>query len=239
MNQQQIITKLRQELKKKVEPKYRDDERRFFREKIKNYGVRMQKRRKIAQELFKEIKDRDKEEIWKVCERLLKSGYNEEATVAFSWIYKIKNQYEKKDFKVFERWVKQYADNWAKVDDFCTHAVGHLINQYPELIKQLSSWTKSKNRWARRAAAVSLIHPFGKKKQYLPAIFKTAKELLRDKDDMVQKGYGWMLKETSNHNQKEVFEWVMKHKNQMPRTALRYAIEKMPDKMRKRAMAKG
>ncbi len=57
-----------------------------------------------------------------------------------------------------------------------------------------------------------------------------------DKDDMVQKGYGWMLKEASKKHQAEVFDYVMKRKAEMPRTALRYAIEKMPAEMRKKAM---
>ena len=57
-----------------------------------------------------------------------------------------------------------------------------------------------------------------------------------DKDDLVQKGYGWMLKEAGNRFPKEVFEHVMKHKREMPRTALRYAIEKLPVELRKEAM---
>jgi len=55
---------------------------------------------------------------------------------------------------------------------------------------------------------------------------------------MVQKGYGWMLKEASKHHQKQVFDLVMKHKSTMPRTALRYAIELMPKSLKKRAMRK-
>ena len=62
--------------------------------------------------------------------------------------------------------------------------------------------------------------------------------LFTDKDDMVQKGYGWMLKEASRNHQAEVFDYVMKWKAKMPRTALRYAIEKMPVEMRKKAMAR-
>ena len=62
--------------------------------------------------------------------------------------------------------------------------------------------------------------------------------LLMDEDDMVQKGYGWMLKVASQRYQKEVFECIIKHKDHhMPRTALRYAIEKMPADMKKKAMS--
>lgn len=68
--------------------------------------------------------------------------------------------------------------------------------------------------------------------------FEIADTLLLDKDDMVQKGYGWMLKATSEANQKRVFEYVMSKKGVMPRTSLRYAIEKMPQELRTKAMAK-
>ena len=59
-----------------------------------------------------------------------------------------------------------------------------------------------------------------------------------DRDDMVQKGYGWMLKAASQAHQEEVFSYVMQHKAVMPRTALRYAIEKMPPLLRAQAMRK-
>ena len=106
---------------------------------------------------------------------------------------------------------------------------------YPELISVLKSWTISGNRWMRRGAAVSLIVP-ARKGKFLDDILEIACALLTDSDDMVQKGYGWMLKVTSQSHQKEIFNFVMSNKNEMPRTALRYAIEKMPEEMRKEAM---
>ena len=68
--------------------------------------------------------------------------------------------------------------------------------------------------------------------------FEIAKTLLESDDDMVQKGYGWLLKVQTKHHEDEVFKFVMKHKDITPRTALRYAIEKMPDEMKKKAMEK-
>ncbi len=62
--------------------------------------------------------------------------------------------------------------------------------------------------------------------------------MLLDNDDLVQKGYGWMLKAASESHQKEVFDYVMKNKARMPRTALRYAIEKMPKDLKVKAMEK-
>ena len=115
--------------------------------------------------------------------------------------------------------------------------IGYLILKYPELVSKTTKWTKSKNMWMRRASAVSLIIPVHKG-ILLNKVFETADALLKDEEDLVQKGYGWMLKEAGNIFPDEVFDYVMKHKNEMPRTALRYAIEKYPASKRKLAMAK-
>ena len=69
-------------------------------------------------------------------------------------------------------------------------------------------------------------------------IFDIANRLLTDKDDLVQKGYGWMLKEASTKHQMQVFNYIMKNKSKMPRPALRYAIELMPENLKRKAMAK-
>ena len=79
------------------------------------------------------------------------------------------------------------------------------------------------------------IYP-ARKNKYLDEVLKIAKSLLFDEEDLVQKAYGWMLKEASNANQKIIFDFVMKYKLSMPRTALRYAIEKMPANLKKQAM---
>ena len=69
-------------------------------------------------------------------------------------------------------------------------------------------------------------------------VLEVADILLTDKDDLVQKGYGWMLKTASKSHQEEIFDYVIRNKASMPRTALRYAIEKMPVELKSQAMAK-
>ncbi len=224
-----IISKIRKELDELVEEDYRKNNQNFFKEKIRCYGVRTPKVRKISAKYFKQVVCLSKKEIFDLCEELLASGYNEEATVAFDWVFRLKKQFQKKDFVFFETWIEKYIDNWGKCDDFCTHAVGELIFQNSDLTNNLKKWTKSKNRWKRRAAAVSLIYPTRKSKDkiFLKQNFEIAKLLLTDEDDLVQKGYGWMLKEASNKYGQEVLDFVLEYKEKMPRTALRYAIEKM------------
>ena len=196
--------------------------------------------RRIGNKYWKQINHQSTDQIFKLCEQLLKSDYNEESTIAFGWARNCKDKFEKKHFSVFESWLKKYVNNWAKCDDFCTHSFNTLFYQYPEFYPRVKSWTKSKNRWMRRAAAV--IHISHNKNFYskknLKQIFEIADILLLDKDDLVQKGYGWMLKVAEEYYRKEVFAFVMKRKQRMPRTSLRYAIEKMPVSLKKKAMAK-
>jgi 3-methyladenine DNA glycosylase AlkD len=106
---------------------------------------------------------------------------------------------------------------------------------YPEYLGKLKIFATSGNRWMRRAAAVSLIVP-ARKGKFLSDILEISDILLLDKDDLVQKGYGWMLKAASQSNQQAIFEYVMERKVNMPRTALRYAIEKMPVGLKNKAM---
>lgn len=161
----------------------------------------------------------------------------EESWIGANWADSINKQYAPADFKIFERWVNKYVSNWATCDTLCNHAVGEFITKYPGFTKELKRWAKSKNRWVKRAAAVTLILP-ARRGEFLQEVFSIADILLMDKDDLVQKGYGWMLKEASRKNQKQVFDYIMKNKGRMPRTALRYAIEKMPVELKKLAMAK-
>jgi 3-methyladenine DNA glycosylase AlkD len=107
--------------------------------------------------------------------------------------------------------------------------------KYPEYVAELKRWARSTNRWTKRAAAVTLIIP-ARRGIFHKDIFDIADILLLDMDDLVQKGYGWMLKAASEFDQKAVFDYVMSKKDVMPRTALRYAIEKMPQELRTEAM---
>ncbi len=233
----QLISKLRTELYHNIDNAYKQSNYRFFKEKIKQYGIRTPIVRKIARVYFAKIKHLEKRQVFNLCEELLKSGYNEEATIAFQWIYALRNKFQLQDFKIFESWLMKYVDNWGKCDDFCVHTIGCYIEKYPHVINIIKKWTISKNRWLRRASAVSLIS-IGRKGWNLDDIFDIANRLLTDKDDLVQKGYGWMLKEASTKHQMQVFNYIMKNKSKMPRPALRYAIELMPENLKRKAMAK-
>ena len=230
-----VIDKIRDELKQSIDQNTQMTSQNFFKEKIKSYGVKMQTVNKISKDNFKRIDFKSKSEIFDLCEILWQSGFIEESFIACHWSYYIHKKYEPADFQIFRKWISEYVNNWASCDTLCNHTLGEFIEMYPEYLGKLKDLAKSDNRWMRRASAVSLIIP-GRKGKFINDIIEIADILLLDKDDLVQKGYGWMLKAASEANQQEIFEFVIKNKSIMPRTALRYAIEKMPREMKVKAM---
>jgi len=232
-----FIENLRESLRENADEKTRESALRFFKEEVRFYGVKSAIIHQISNEHFKPIKNKPKAEIFELCETLWQSGMMEESIVACNWSYYVRKKYEPSDFKLFERWVNDYITNWASCDTFCNHTVGTFVEMYPHFIHELKTWAWSTNRLMRRAASVSLIIP-AKKGFFLNDIFEIATILLTDSDDMVQKGYGWMLKVACKQHEPAVFDYIMKHKTTMPRTALRYAIEKMPAELKAIAMAK-
>ncbi len=232
-----IIEQVRKTLNGSIDEKTKNSAQRFFKEEIKSYGVKVPIVNQISKASFAEIKGKTKTEIFALCEELWQSGNFEECIIACNWSYALRKHYEPEDFMVFKHWVHNYVSNWAACDTLCNHTIGTFIMMYPEYILELKNWAKSTNRWVKRAAAVTLIIP-ARKGLFLENILELADILLLDKDDLVQKGYGWMLKAASESHQNEVFEYVVSKKAVMPRTALRYAIEKMPANLKTEAMKK-
>jgi 3-methyladenine DNA glycosylase AlkD len=234
----QILNELRQALKGQADAQTQASFQRFFKEGVTAYGVKTPLVTRTARQFFKQVEPLGKERAFALCEELLRSDITEEAFVASEWAYWLRDRYSVEDIVLFERWITSYVNNWAKCDSLCNHAVGSLVERFPRLVEALKGWTASENRWLRRASAVTLIVP-AKEGKFLKDIFAIADRLLLDQDDLVQKGYGWLLKEASRLHQTEVLDYILRNKRVMPRTALRYAIEKMPDQLKRQAMARG
>lgn len=215
---------------------------RFFKEGVKLYGMKTAVANDIGKRHLAKAKAAkwDKPALLQLSEELLSSGYQEEAAIACVFAESLRRLYQPDDLDVFERWLSAYVSNWAICDRLCNHSVGDLLMMHPDSAVRLLDWAASANRWVRRGAAVSLIVP-ARRGMFHGLAFQLADRLLQDPDDMVQKGYGWLLKavaESSPAAEQAVFGYVSLNKAAMPRTALRYAIEKMPPEMRQAAMAR-
>jgi len=234
----QVLAALQEEIAAHDRPENQHNYQRFHKEKLDQpIGLKAPVLRKISNRLYRDVKAMPVDDLLDLCDYLQNCGQRYMRMFAVDWADRALDRCRPKDFKRFENWLKKHVDNWGACDHLCCGPIGGLIHHHPELASKTRPWRRSRNRWIRRAAAVCLIVPV-RKESLLDEVLKTADILLEDKDDMVQKGYGWMLKEASNVYPDEIFAYVMKNKRRMPRTALRYAIEKLPTARRKEAMKK-
>jgi 3-methyladenine DNA glycosylase AlkD len=111
-----------------------------------------------------------------------------------------------------------------------------MIASKPARAKLVFRWAKSPNRWHRRAACVALIRG-SRARMFFPEIKRLSDFLLADKDDMVQKGLGWLLRETAKFDAKRTVPYLMKIRGQAPRLVLRTACETLTPAVRKRVLA--
>lgn len=127
----------------------------------------------------------------------------------------------------------RYINNWDLVDASAEHIVGpHLGAQQIELLERLA---QSSDIWERRIAIVSTFH-FIKRNEFGPTL-RIARLLLEDPHDLIHKAVGWMLREVGKRDRGAEDAFLRKHYRRMPRTMLRYAIERHPEKVRKQFLS--
>lgn len=186
-------------------------------------GLKVPVSRKIANQ-FKDLAFPD-------LQKIIKSKIHEERLIAlFILVAKFKKAGDKEREKIFNFYLKnmRYVNNWDLVDLSAEKIIGaYLIDKSTNLLFELA---KSGNIWERRIAIMSTFH-FIKAHQFA-ATLKISEMLLKDKHDLIHKASGWMLREIGKRDIQAEEIFLQKFYKTMPRTMLRYAIEKFPEKKR-------
>lgn len=231
-----LFLEMRKELRHRSTKKHRDATLRFFKEDINPYGVKQSDIRELVKLYTPKAKELGWVHFSPIAEKMLADGWLEEGILGIKLMEKMKKHFDQDTINLFEKWIDNHITNWAQCDAFSS-LVGNLIEAKPGLADNVVKWTRSHNKWKRRAAAVSfVIH--ARNGRFMDYVFLVAESMIRDRDYIVQRGVGWLLKEASRSHEKEVVEFIRKRKNKMARTTLRYAIEKFPDKLRQELMKK-
>jgi 3-methyladenine DNA glycosylase AlkD len=221
-----ILDEIRKQLAGAVDPAFREGATNFFKEEIRPYGVRAPQIRQIAAGAWREFKKWPRVEQNRFANELWKSGWFEEGAIAIYLYRRVGKSCGEREFRLFERWMDKYVHNWAHCDGVASWLISASIANEPALMDMLPPWTRSPNRWKRRAAAVSFLQE-AKQGRNTDRIFDLADRLLDDMDDMVQKGAGWLLKEAYPKRPREVVAFLEPRKSRPSRVLLRYAAEKM------------
>jgi len=207
---------------------------RYFKEAFKCYGLTAIQIRYLAKEIYQSVKaEWSVDDAIQLCDILLPNPYHEAKGFGILILEKYKKDFPKSLFLKIKNWLSSsYLNNWAAVDVLCPDSVGSLLVTYPELVKEIKTWTNSPNRWVRRASLVSFIK-LAQEKVYLDDIYQISASLFADSDDLIQKANGWLLRETGKRDMERLKKFLLQHGPAIPRTTLRYAIERFNDKKRK------
>ena len=169
----------------------------------------------------------------KQTEQLLHSEFHEERLCAlYILVQKFNDGNPEQQKQVYDLYLNNtsYINGWDLVDSSAHHIVGkYLLNTDKNLLYSLA---RSDSLWERRIAIISTFH-FIRKHQFSDTI-NISKELLNDSEDLIHKAVGWMLREVGNRDMAVEEQFLKPHYKTMPRTMLRYAIEKFPEEKRKR-----
>jgi len=218
-----------------ADPAFAEGQRRFFKHEIATYGVRTTQLHETAREVYKIVKPWPAEARDDFMDRLWRMEGLEAPGLGIYVYRRFAKSCGEREFRLFESWVDKYVNNWASCDGVASWLLAASIDNCPELARELVGWTASPNRWKKRASAVSLLQE-AKGGRRTGLIFDVAGRLLGERDDMVEKGVGWLLKETYPKRPRETVEFLMPWRNRATRLTLRYAAEKMTADDKKRVL---
>lgn len=207
----------------------------FFKEEVRSHGWYTADLRRYARSLHGELAP-DKALLLDVAGRLFAGDVLEEKVLAVTMLEPSLKRFGGAEFARFERWLGKVS-SWADHDALAMFLIGPMLVAGPARVRRPVRWAASPDRWRRRAAAVSLVHGIRRGLFYDQAVAVTER-LVDDRDDMVQKGLGWLLREWAKRDPEAAVPVLMDIRPRASRLVLRTACEKLSTGLRQRVLAK-
>ncbi len=230
-----IADHIRRVLKDGGSAPHSEEVQHFFKEVVQSRGWYTAELRKVAIRFRRSIaREKGMKFVVQVAGKLFLGRMLEEKIFG---VFLLENQtadFGKREFQRFDSWLDRVT-SWADHDALAHGLLAPMVSADPTLARRVFAWAKSRNRWRRRAACVTLIRGT-RKKQFFPEIVRLTEILLADEDDMVQKGLGWLLREAAKYDARSTVPYLMKIRARAPRLVLRTACETLPAATRNRIL---
>jgi 3-methyladenine DNA glycosylase AlkD len=209
----------------------------FFKDEIKSHGWYTAGLRSVAVRFRRRIrKEFGLDFLLRVADKLFAGRVLEEKVFAVFLLEKMTEEFDDAEFRLFESWLPRIS-SWADHDGLVHYLIAPMVASKPDRTARVFRWAKSPDRWHRRAACVALIQGT-RRKMFFSEIRRLSDLLRSDEDDMVQKGLGWLLRETAKADAKRTVPYLMSIRKQAPRLVLRTACETLPPGVRNKILAK-
>lgn len=207
----------------------------FFKEEIKSHGWYAAALRKAAVRFRRGVvRERGMDFVVKVADELFVGRNLEEKVFAVFLLEKQTQNFGDDEFRLFVSWLDRVS-SWADHDALVHDVLAPMIAAEPARCRKVFLWAVSTNRWRRRAACVGLIRGT-RERRFFREIVRLSNQLLNDDDDMVQKGLGWLLRETAKADAQRTVPYLMRIRERAPRLVLRTACETLSLPLRRQVL---
>jgi len=223
--------KLKRQLKKLSNKQFAEDIKKYIKSPYEFYGIRVPEIRTLAKRLHEE---HSLKEFYKIFDKLWKSGYHEEMSLAIYTLQLYKEDFSPATFNFLKPKLKDMK-SWDQIDSVASNIIGQILLKYPKLEKEIIKLSKSKNIWLKRMAIVSTLPLI--KKGGIKLTMRLAEEYVDDKESYIQKATGWMLREAGKQKPEIVKKFILKHVH-MPVITFSYATEHMKELRKVRKLKK-
>ncbi len=211
---------------------------RYFKEPVNYFGLDTQGARRVKEELLAQV-----EGSWTIddavrfCKAMVRDPHMESRGIGYQVVAHFVAEARPELLDDLHHWLEHTCGNWGLVDNLAPSVVAPLLELHPDLIPTVVSWTDSPNQWVRRGAVVAFVPLVRKKRSYRTTAYRIAVRLFDDEEDLIHKAVGWLLREAGKPDQKRLESFLLKHGPKIPRTTVRYAIERFPKQERQRLLA--
>jgi len=227
-----IADHIRRVLKDGGSAPHSEEVQHFFKEVVKSRGWYTAELRKFAVRFRRSIaRERGMDFLVQVADQLFFGQILEEKVMAVFLLENLTNDFSDDEFQLFASWLDRVT-SWADHDALAHYLLSPMVASDPARCREVFRWAKSPNRWRRRAACVALIRG-ARERQFFAQIVRLSNQLLKDEDDMVQKGLGWLLRETAKADPKRTVPYLTRIRKNSPRLVLRTACETLSPAARK------
>jgi len=193
--------------------------------------------RALAREIHDDNRDWTVAEAMAVAEALLPDPYLETKGVGVELVARYRRQFTPRLLRAWKRWLADdLAANWATTDSICGSLIGPLLVAHPELVPQVCGWRAHRSLWVRRASVVARL-PAIRRGLVLDEAYEVARALHTDPHDLMHKAVGWLLRELGKRDPGRLETYLRAHGPAIPRTTVRYAIERFTPARRAELLA--
>lgn len=213
--------------------------RQFFKadDDVVFFGIKAPQVKEIEKSLYEKVRGEwSPADGLAFCDLMLRQRELEARSTGLLLLARYQKRFDAGLIDVIEGWLAgDLCNNWATTDVLCSLIISPLVSRHPVLLLRLKRWAGMKNLWLRRASIVTMV-PLARRGSHLDFAYELADRVMDHPEDLMHKANGWMLREAGKTDPQRLEAFLLKHGPRIPRTTLRYAIEKFPPDERRKLL---